>query len=206
MDREEDVSHLAEAQTVRTPRSKEWIMTALLQLMEHTGYSDISILQIADKAGVVRQTFYRNYKDKDEVLFASITELFEQFFGDFGKESLWSERLFIRLFDKWKHRMPPALLNNITNKDRKVRQILYRSLSFCLDRMIAEAAGEETGEGLSECRYYARASLSSVIHVMLIDWTLSGFRLPPEEMGAICFKLTASMRDELGRFSGDRGF
>ncbi|WP_409344214.1 TetR/AcrR family transcriptional regulator [Paenibacillus sp. MBLB4367] len=187
----------------RTPRSKEWIVTALFQLMEHQEYSAISILQIADKAGVVRQTFYRNYKEKDDVLFEYMTDRFKEFLGGFGANKELSLQLFVSLFDKWKQRSPSSLILNVHNRDRKIRQILFRSLDQCIEQFIEGASDPKDSkrrERSDDDRfYYARRSLSSVIHVMLVDWTLSGFRLPAEEMAHICYQLTSSMREEVYR-------
>lgn len=44
------------------------IYTALLQLMEKKPYSDITITDIVNRAGVSRMAYYRNYETKDEIL------------------------------------------------------------------------------------------------------------------------------------------
>lgn len=49
-------------------QSKEWIVKALLILMRTKKYSDITIKELAEKAGVNRKTFYRNFKTKEDVL------------------------------------------------------------------------------------------------------------------------------------------
>ena len=48
--------------------TKECIVTALLRLMDTKNYSDISITEITNLAGVSRMAYYRNYKNKDEIL------------------------------------------------------------------------------------------------------------------------------------------
>ena len=55
--------------------TKECIVTALLRLMEVKSYSSISITDITNLAGVSRMAYYRNYKNKDEIL---INHLLEQ--------------------------------------------------------------------------------------------------------------------------------
>lgn len=44
------------------------IYTALTQLMKTMPYKDITITDITNKAGVSRMAYYRNYKDKDDIL------------------------------------------------------------------------------------------------------------------------------------------
>jgi len=62
-------------QTVR-----ESISQALVQLMSQRDFSEISVREIAEKAGVSRSSFYRNYRDKEEVLLDYITQLYNASF------------------------------------------------------------------------------------------------------------------------------
>ena len=47
--------------------TKECMVTALLRLMENKSYSNISITDITNLAGVSRMAYYRNYKSKDDI-------------------------------------------------------------------------------------------------------------------------------------------
>ncbi|MDR0381953.1 MAG: TetR/AcrR family transcriptional regulator, partial [Oscillospiraceae bacterium] len=49
--------------------SKTLIMDALHSLMKTKPFDEISITEIADKAGVSRLTFYRNFDRKEDVIF-----------------------------------------------------------------------------------------------------------------------------------------
>lgn len=46
----------------------EWIYEALVELMRETPYDRITVTDIAKKAGVSRMAYYRNYRDKDDIL------------------------------------------------------------------------------------------------------------------------------------------
>ncbi len=46
----------------------ESITIALIQLMEKKNFNDISITELTKRAGVGRVSFYRNFKDKEDVL------------------------------------------------------------------------------------------------------------------------------------------
>jgi AcrR family transcriptional regulator len=50
-------------------RTRSWIFEALMLLMDTKPYSKITISDICNKAGIARPTFYRNYNDKDDVVF-----------------------------------------------------------------------------------------------------------------------------------------
>jgi hypothetical protein len=50
-------------------RTRGWIFEALMILMDEKPYEKITVSDIVEKAGIARQTFYRNFNDKNEVIF-----------------------------------------------------------------------------------------------------------------------------------------
>jgi hypothetical protein len=57
-------------------RTCSWILEAILLLMDEKSYEKISVSDIVNKAGIARQTFYRNFKDKDEVVIQYFSNIF----------------------------------------------------------------------------------------------------------------------------------
>lgn len=49
-------------------QSKKWFSEALQNLMKHKKYSEITISELAQKAGLDRKTFYRNFETKDDII------------------------------------------------------------------------------------------------------------------------------------------
>ena len=64
----------------RVLRSRKWMQTALLELLEEKSYSQIQVVEITDRAGIARPTFYLHYKSKDELLLSYLDEIFERFY------------------------------------------------------------------------------------------------------------------------------
>lgn len=60
-------------------QSKQWILKALLELMEEKDYQSISIKELAERADLDRKTFYRNFQSKDEVIIMKLQELCERY-------------------------------------------------------------------------------------------------------------------------------
>lgn len=59
--------------------TRRYITTALFKLMSSNDFSEISVSDIARKAGVGRATFYRHFKHKEDIIanyFATTTEEF----------------------------------------------------------------------------------------------------------------------------------
>ena len=57
-------------------RTCSWILEATLLLIDEKPYDKITVSDIVEKAGIARQTFYRNYKDKDEVIIQYFSNMF----------------------------------------------------------------------------------------------------------------------------------
>lgn len=180
----------------RSQQSKEWIILSLLKLMETQTYSTISITDIARKAGLARQTFYRNYSDKDEILYDFLHHHFVQFRYQLSHSDIFNEGMFVALFRGWQEHIPSSLMMNIVNHDRKIRQIIFRSLDSFIHELCKDSPAFENKLTQAGSRYALR-SLSSTIHVLLIEWTLHDFAQTSEEMGHLAFQLTDSMRKYL---------
>lgn len=64
----------------RIVRTQELIFNSLLHFMEKgCAYSETSIQDLSDEAGIARQTFYRNYLSKDDVILLRLDEIMECF-------------------------------------------------------------------------------------------------------------------------------
>ncbi|HEY0591400.1 MAG TPA: TetR/AcrR family transcriptional regulator [Thermoanaerobaculia bacterium] len=59
----------------RVQRTRRAIHESLLGLMLEMQYDEITVQHILDRANVGRSTFYTHYRDKDEILIASVDEL-----------------------------------------------------------------------------------------------------------------------------------
>lgn len=60
-------------------RVKNNITKALLKLMHEKSFSDISISELIQTAGVARVSFYRNYDSKEDVLHTLVDDVLENF-------------------------------------------------------------------------------------------------------------------------------
>lgn len=74
-------------------RSRELITEGLIRLMEKESYELITITQICQESQVARQTFYRNYNSKEDILISYIRERLlkrarDKCFGDDFKTNL----------------------------------------------------------------------------------------------------------------------
>jgi AcrR family transcriptional regulator len=59
----------------RIQRTRQFLRTALLELIKEKGYDTISIEEITERANVGRATFYLHYKDKEDLLLEEFSEM-----------------------------------------------------------------------------------------------------------------------------------
>ena len=72
-----EVSHMPKNQTHALV--VDCMYTALLQLMDEKAYHAITVTEIIRRAGVSRMAFYRNYRDKSEILIARFSQILQEF-------------------------------------------------------------------------------------------------------------------------------
>ena len=70
---------------------KECIYTALLQLMEQQPYSEITVTDIAKRAGVSRMAYYRNYQSKDDILIENLDQMLHTLEKHIAANMHWKE-------------------------------------------------------------------------------------------------------------------
>lgn len=56
-------------------QSKQWLLSALLSLMEEKDFALITITELTKRADLDRKTFYRNFHSKEDVISLKIEEL-----------------------------------------------------------------------------------------------------------------------------------
>ncbi|MBC8098447.1 MAG: TetR/AcrR family transcriptional regulator [Armatimonadetes bacterium] len=64
----------------RVVRTRHLLRDALMTLITERGYDAITVQDIADQADVARTTFYLHFKDKDELLFEGMREIYAELF------------------------------------------------------------------------------------------------------------------------------
>jgi len=62
----------------RVKKTRRGLRDAFIQLILRKGYDSISIQEITDEAETARITFYRHYRDKEELLTDCLNELYEE--------------------------------------------------------------------------------------------------------------------------------
>lgn len=172
-------------------RTQQWLIEALLHLMEQKDYCDITVVDIAKKADLGRRTFYRYFKSKDEILLLYIRFILQDF-AEFilKKEEKTPYTICISYFEFW-------------NKHIELLKLLRKSnmLYFIGDRwpefvakvatMIGHAQPEQVQPAYKNYYYEFHFNFGGYWSVT-IKWAEKENRETPEEMAAIITKLLSS--------------
>lgn len=140
---------------------KECITDALLQMMKHTDVEDISVSDLVKRAGVSRNSFYRNFTSKRNVLEQYLSRLMREWGAEFearGEVDALAETLLCHY-----------------EKHREVYLLLYRrGLSELIYETVRKACGvtetEERGER------YRRSMFAGLVFGCVDEWMRRGMR------------------------------
>jgi AcrR family transcriptional regulator len=67
-------ARISERQRVRTSR-RDLILAAAVEIVTELGYREITVTQIADRAGISRETFYEHFEDREGCLVAAFDQV-----------------------------------------------------------------------------------------------------------------------------------
>jgi AcrR family transcriptional regulator len=161
-------------------RTKGWIFDALMALMDEKPYGKITVSDITEKAGIARQTFYRNYEGKDDVVFeyarnSMHTDLLKIETGGDSKNRHDIVLAFNYMY-MLKHRA--ALKKIISNADIETR--ILRDVQELPLALIKPFKSKLSKEEYLICRYKICYQITGCLRVFL-DWFLNDMPLPAEK-------------------------
>lgn len=163
--------------TKTTEFLKECLADALIKLMREKPFEKISIQEIADKSGVGRATWFRNYNGKNEALTFKLIALWHR----------WSDEHNISVRDRF-------TLKNATDFfqfNYEIRSIVQTIYSANMQSAVYDAFYQvmmpQYGANAKEC-YQARF-YSYGLFGLLDEWVKRGFKETPDEMVTIFYEV-----------------
>lgn len=159
-------------------KSQKWLVQALLSIIQKKPYEEITISELCKKAGLDRRTFYRNFKDKNDVLFYHFSELQEEYLL---KLNAMQEHTFHSLaylyFDFWTVHLD---FFKTAQREQTLNIILLQVVNTFIPTVYA--SGDEC---ISRQLEYNIAFVIGGFHNVLVQWIEFGFQETAEEMAAI---------------------
>lgn len=171
-------------------RSKRWIVEALLALMNKRDYGDITVLEIAGKAGLSRRSFYRHFSTKEAVLARYAESLREEYVSALRREKDLSLPTIAKVyFAFWSERRDFLC----ALRRGGMLHLVLALQTECLPGVYSELKGDPGEYDNREQMECALAFSAGGFWNLLSRWLDRGARESPEEMADIA-------RAVLGRF------
>ncbi|MEO2255441.1 TetR/AcrR family transcriptional regulator [Paenibacillus amylolyticus] len=175
-------------------RTREWIFNALLTLLETMPYEDIKISNITDKADVARQTFYRNYKSKDDIIVNYLDDRFNEFKAKAKEaQNRSTAATFILSFELFmEHR--EAL---IKIKNAGLDYLLFNQLLSYNKYFLNHVSEKEQNNSNLHNEYFVKFQVGGLATIVL-EWIKRDMSMTPEEIGGIVYEIVRLFKDQDG--------
>ena len=158
--------------------ARERIVDALTALMNELDYTDITITEITQRAGVSRMTYYRNYSSKEDIL--------RKFMSDVG------DRIHAKIVELDLHRDPYQYYLTLFETLGNYASLVNAALTAGLDGLILDCIARNMDQTFlgspsrpDTDKYLLRYHAGAFFHVF-IEWTRSGRAESCESMAQLC--------------------
>ena len=176
----------------RTQRSREWMRTALFNLIAEKEYEKISITEITDRAGLSRPTFYLHYSSKEEILIEYFSEIFTSIFEEYV--SSWKKGEFNQPAIKASTKIFEQIAQNADlfkamihsgQQDLITEKLRYFSLEY-LQHMVSRYKKVHPQPVLDLLARYLAGAWTALI----VEWLEGKQPYTAEQMGATYIKIS----------------
>lgn len=167
-----------ETTNITALRSKTWITESLLKLMEEKDFTKITITEIIKNADLTRQTFYRNFDSKEDILYEYVNKLFESCFDEIEKIPEKNMRMILITYFQYWHKNKDFLLLMTKNK------LIHKTMDFYypyMNKHFNQSIIKFSGNSNSEIDYMKYFLLGGLIQVKT-HWLENGFLETPTEL------------------------
>lgn len=148
------------------------LTNAMLELLKVKDIEEITVSEITSKAQVGRVSFYRNYKNKEQILERYVYSIVNQWKNENKTENTLPNDLLRKLF---KHLI----------EYKEFYTLLYQKELFHLFRDVLKDTITAKKEPLSNIEAYAAAFISYGIYGWIEEWLARGMQESAEEIYAL---------------------
>ena len=173
------IRHMSNNEANRITR--ESICSALLEIITTKEFSDISISEIVRRAGVSRQSFYRNYTSKEDIVL-EIEHAFQDKLSEKMNDPVYTENPRLWFLDFFS-----TLRTNRTAATILCKAALFETILKKVPLWIESNMMPST----PEVHYRIIGSMGAV-NAIALGWLNDGMKESEEDLADICVKLMPS--------------
>jgi AcrR family transcriptional regulator len=162
-------------------RTKSWIFEAVMLLMDEKPYGKITVSDITEKAGIARQTFYRNYGDKDDVIFEYLINSFNTEMINIETSQKDSEQNnIVFIFDYQYMVKNKTILKKILSVS-EIENRVFRDLQKYPMSLIKQFKGKLSADEYLIGRYKLCYQITGFLS-LFFDWFVNDMPMPVEKL------------------------
>ena len=162
--------------------SRERMFHALAELAAEQPFSAITITEIAERGGTSRMAYYRNYKEKEDI----VRRYFEDLIAGILEKNRDKKDLLILLRE---------LLAALAEEAEAILCFFRASLGACFLESL-EAAMKTLFADREE-KMYLSAFWGGALYSVFIKWIEGGMKESPDSMAALCCRVASPLAKAL---------
>lgn len=175
--------------------TQQWMIDALLSLMDEKDYHEITIVELVQKADLGRRTFYRYFKSKDEILKLHCDFIMQDFAGRIlEKEEVNLYTISIAYFECWNNHIHFLTLLRKSNMLYFIGNLLPE-LMVKVAVMTGHVSKNNVYDNYNDYWYAHHFNMGGYWSITT-QWASKDVRETPKEMADIITKLI--FRDSVG--------
>jgi AcrR family transcriptional regulator len=174
----------------RVRRTRDSLGDALIDLMHEKPFDEITVQHVLDRAGVARSTFYKHYRDKDDLLISDVDEFFEMFSTLLSRRGEKSNRV-VPVRELFAHVSESSELYKSMVAAGKIQDVLDLARGHFARGIEQRLAGSGTSS-VGWSRTAAAHSLAGAFLSLLSWWLDRGMPTSPQQMDDLFHSLVWS--------------
>ena len=173
----------------KNEKTKYKLAEAMKECMKTSKVDAITVKQLAEKCGLTRQTFYRNFLDKFDLINWYFGKILDQSFEHMGRETSVYDAL-VRKFTYIEQEKQFFAAAFRYDEQNSLREHDFELILAFYENLIQEKTGCKMKEEMHDLlEMYCRSSV-----YMTVKWVLTGMGLTPSEFAAL---LVRAMPEDL---------
>ena len=164
----------------KNEKTKYKLAEAMKECMKTSKVDAITVKQLAEKCGLTRQTFYRNFLDKFDLINWYFGKILDQSFEHMGRETSVYDAL-VRKFTYIEQEKQFFAAAFCYDEQNSLREHDYELILDFYTQLIGRKTGRQPEENiLFPLRLYCRGSID-----MTVEWIFAPKERTPEQMAAL---------------------
>ncbi|MBZ0274760.1 MAG: TetR/AcrR family transcriptional regulator [Anaerolineae bacterium] len=189
----------------RVKRTRQFLRTALIELIPEKGYNAITIQDITERATLNRATFYLHYRDKDDLLLNGFVEIWDELTSQnptpgLKEGSLETEGIRLSVLADFRHLADHAAFYRVMLGENGVAEFIHRMQDHVYHTTIQRFRAVVEKPPASAVPPELTLHFIATSYVGVMQWWLAqDMPYPPEEIASMLVTLyTTSPFQALG--------